>query len=98
MDVPGITRPETSVALPPATRLMSGVMMLLVSAVTIDVKAPPMMTPTAMSITLPRLMNSLNSSKNCFTVSLLMIGSNSYPSVRKLCGLRRLPATTETSM
>ena len=41
-------------------------MMLSVSEVTIAVKAPPMITPTAMSITLPRLMNSLNSPMNFF--------------------------------
>lgn len=34
------------------------------SAVTMAVKAPPMTTPTAMSSTLPRMANALNSSKN----------------------------------
>ena len=42
--------------------------MFVVSAVTMDVNAPPMMTATAKSITLPRLMNSLNSLKSFFMV------------------------------
>ena len=33
------------------------------------VNAPPIITPTAMSITLPRLMNSLNSLSNVFMVT-----------------------------
>ena len=40
--------------------------MLFESAFTIDVNAPPMITPTARSITLPRVMNFLNSAKNFF--------------------------------
>ncbi len=67
--VPGMTNPPTS-AFPPVTKLMSGWMMSEVSAVTIAVNAPPMMMPTAMSITSPWLMNSLNSLKK------LMVGSS----------------------
>ena len=59
MSVPGTTRPEMVSAPPPAITEMSGLMMFVVSAVTMDVNAPPMMTATAKSITLPRLMNSL---------------------------------------
>ena len=44
----------------------SGLMKFVVSAVTMPVNAPPMMTPTAMSITLPRRANFLNSSMNFF--------------------------------
>ena len=73
MSVPGTTSPEISPAPPPATTLISGLMMLLVSAVTMDVNAPPMMTPTAMSMTLPRLMNSLNSLMNLRTGAPLPI-------------------------
>ena len=68
MSVPGTTRPEMVSAPPPAITEMSGLMMFVVSAVTMDVNAPPMMTATAKSITLPRLMNSLNSLKNFFMV------------------------------
>ena len=67
--VPGTTSPEISVALPPAITEISGLMMLSVSEVTIAVNAPPIITPTAMSITLPRLMNSLNSLSNAFMVA-----------------------------
>ena len=45
-------------------RPISGLMMSSTSAVTMAVKAPPMTTPTAMSSTLPRMANALNSSKN----------------------------------
>ena len=51
---------------PPAITEMSGLMIFVVSAVTMDVNAPPMITATAKSITLPRLMNSLNSLRNFF--------------------------------
>ena len=68
MSVPGTTRPEMVSAPPPAITEMSGLMIFVVSAVTMDVNAPPMMTATAKSITLPRLMNSLNSLKNFFMV------------------------------
>jgi hypothetical protein len=44
----------------PPIAAMSGVMRSLTSAVTTAPKAPPMMTATARSITLPRSMNSLN--------------------------------------
>ena len=66
MSVPGTTSPEICVELPPAITEMSGLMMLSVSDVTMDVNAPPIMTPTARSITLPRLMNSLNSLSSAF--------------------------------
>ena len=65
ISVPGTTRPEMPVP-PPVIALMRGLMMLVVSAVTMPVNAPPMMTPTAMSITLPRMTNSLNSDANFF--------------------------------
>ena len=71
ISVPGTTRPDTWPTSPPAMTLMSGLMMSFVSDVTIAVKAPPMMTPTAMSITLPRLMNSSNSLSNFFMGPLL---------------------------
>lgn len=45
-------------------RPISGLMMSSTSAVTMAVKAPPMTTPTAMSSTLPRMANALNSSRN----------------------------------
>ena len=45
---------------------MTGVMISLQSEVTIAPNAPPMITPTAKSMTLPRLMNSLNSAINFF--------------------------------
>ena len=48
-------------------------MMSLVSEVTMAVNAPPMMTPTAMSMTLPRMMNSLNSLMNLFICSPLVV-------------------------
>ena len=44
------------------TSVMSGWMTLVTSELTIAVNAPPTMIPTAMSMTLPRAMNSLNSS------------------------------------
>ena len=72
MSVPGITKPEMLSVPPPATTAMSGLMMWSVSAVTMDVNAPPMMTPTARSITLPRLMNSLNSLRKVFMSILLL--------------------------
>ena len=52
---------------------------MVVRAVTMPVNAPPMMTATARSITLPRLMNSLNSTKNFFMLALWLIGQNVYP-------------------
>ena len=42
---------------------MGGMMMSLTNEDTILPKAPPMMTPTAMSITLPRMAKALNSLK-----------------------------------
>ena len=50
-----------------------GLMMLVVRAVTMPVNAPPMMTATARSMTLPRLMNSLNSAKNFFMLALSVV-------------------------
>ena len=43
-----------------------GVIISLFSEVTIDVNAPPIITPTAISMALPRAMNCLNSAKNFF--------------------------------
>ena len=47
MSVPGTTRPEMVSAPPPAITEMSGLMMFVVSAVTMDVTGPPMITATA---------------------------------------------------
>lgn len=69
ISVPGTTSPESSPGVPPAINEMNGLMMLVVSAVTMAVNAPPMMTATARSITLPRLMKSLNSPRNFFMPS-----------------------------
>ena len=49
---------------PPMIREMIGIMMSLTRELTIEVKAEPTTTPMARSMTLPRLMNSLNSSMN----------------------------------
>ena len=45
----------------PVAREMTGMMMSLTSEVTMVLKAPPTITPTAISMTLPRMINSLNS-------------------------------------
>ena len=47
---------------PPKTKPIIGVKILLTRLVTIDEKAPPIMTPTAKSITFPLAINFLNSS------------------------------------
>ena len=47
-------------------RPKSGMMMSLIKDVTIAPNAPPMMTPTAMSTTLPFKANALKSEKNFF--------------------------------
>ena len=65
----GMVRPAMPLAASPVRSLMAGLMRSLVRDVTMAVNAAPMMTPTAISMTLPRLMNSLNSPKNFFTVS-----------------------------
>ena len=59
-------------AIVPMMRLISGVMIFSQSAVTIALNAPPIITPTARSSTLPRLMNSLNSPKNFFIDTFLL--------------------------
>ena len=69
----GMVSPAISASPPPVTSLISGLMMSLVSDVTIEVNAPPTITPTAMSITLPRLMNSLNSERNDICISILLV-------------------------
>jgi hypothetical protein len=53
--------------MPPVKIAMIGLMRSPTSDVTIAVKAAPMMMPTAMSMTLPRAMKSLN--------SLIIVGS-----------------------
>ena len=53
-----------SLKLLPVMRPMGGMMMSLTSEVTILPKAPPMMIPTAISMTLPLRANSLNSCTN----------------------------------
>ena len=60
---------------PPVTNEMSGWMTFVTRAFTTAVNAPPMMTPTAMSITLPLLMNSANSAMMPFLPSLAMRAS-----------------------
>lgn len=67
--VPGMTNPPTS-AFPPVTKLMSGLDDVRGERRDDCRHAPPMMMPTAMSITSPWLMNSLNSLKK------LMVGSS----------------------
>ena len=51
---------------PPVSTLRTGLMKLSVKEVTIPEKAPPIITPIAMSMTLPRRANVLNSSMNFF--------------------------------
>ena len=53
-------------SMPPVSMEMSGMMISLTSEVVILPNAPPMTTPTAMSMTLPRMAKALNSSKNFF--------------------------------
>ena len=70
--------PDTSWSVyvaPPVSTLRIGLMKLSVKEVTIPEKALPIMTPTAMSMTLPRRANALNSSMNFF------IGISSLKSV-----------------
>lgn len=70
--------PDTSWSVyvaPPVSTLRIGLMKLSVKEVTIPEKAPPIITPTAMSMTLPRRANALNSSMNFF------IGISSLKSV-----------------
>ena len=50
----------------PGIQFISGVKMFLTSEFTIAVNAPPTIMPTAISKTLPRVINSLNSLKNFF--------------------------------
>ena len=75
-----------SSAAPPVAELvtavrkwMPGVMMLVTSELTMAVNAPPTMIPTAMSITLPRAMNSLNSS-TIFIDEPFCLGCTTYQS------------------
>ena len=70
--VSGMATPS-SPATPPLSSVISGLMMSVVSAVTMAVNAPPMVTPTAMSMALPLSMNSLNSSKRLFFSSAIMV-------------------------
>ena len=53
-------------SMPPVIMEIRGMMMSLTMEVVILPNAPPMTTPTAMSITLPRMAKVLNSSKNFF--------------------------------
>ena len=53
-------------SMPPVRSPMRGMMMSFTREVVILPKAAPMTTPTAMSITLPRMANSLNSLKSFF--------------------------------
>ena len=58
--------------MPPKSAPMTGMKMSFTREVTILVKVLPMMTPTAMSITLPRMMNSLNSDTMPFFFSMFL--------------------------
>ena len=51
----------------------SGMKMSLTRDVVILPNAPPMITPMAMSTTLPRMANALNSSKNFFIAEFLLV-------------------------
>ena len=53
-------------SMPPVSMEMSGMMISLTTEFVILPNAPPMTTPTAMSMTLPRMAKALNSSKNFF--------------------------------
>ena len=55
----------------PGIQLISGVKILPTIAVMIAVNAPPIMIPTAISSTFPRVIKSLNSLKNLFISRLL---------------------------
>ena len=59
-------------SMPPKSAPMTGMKMSFTREVTILVKVLPMMTPTAMSITLPRMMNSLNSDTMPFFFSMFL--------------------------
>jgi hypothetical protein len=52
---------------------MMGLRIKLLSPLTIAVKELPTITPTAISTTLPRVMNVLNSAKNFFIIFLLIL-------------------------
>ena len=56
----------------PKAKPKGGMMMSFTNEVTILPKAPPTITPTAMSITLPRMANSLNSFKNLLIVNYIL--------------------------
>ena len=56
---------------PPVTKFRIGLIKLSVREVTILVKAPPMITPTAMSSAFPRRANALNSSTNFVNFSFI---------------------------
>ena len=53
-------------SMPPVSKPIKGMMMLSTREVVILPNAPPMTTPMAMSITLPRMAKSLNSFRNFF--------------------------------
>lgn len=57
----GISMARVEKSKPPAKRLVTGIMMSSTRDLTMAVKAPPTATPMARSMTLPRLINSLNS-------------------------------------
>ena len=58
--------------MPPRNMDTMGMIMSLVRDVVIVENAPPMITPTAMSITLPLRANSLNSLRNAISFKGLM--------------------------
>jgi LemA protein len=74
---------------PPESAPITGMMMSSVSDATILPNAPPMMTPTARSITLPRAMNSLNS--DTIDMIILSPAGNEAPKLSgKLYAVQRL--------
>src|SRR5699024_6095453 len=58
--------------LSPVNSPRTGLMMSLTREVVMELKAPPMTTPTARSMTLPRMAKALNSRKNFFMLSYVL--------------------------
>lgn len=58
---------------PPMMMLTTGIMMLVTNELTMSLKAVPMTTPTARSMALPELMNSLNSLKIFGSLGLMIL-------------------------
>ena len=62
---PVITTKRLEKSIPPRSRPIIGLKISSTMEVTMDVKAAPITTPTAKSITLPRMMKALNSFSHC---------------------------------